>query len=92
MAAAEAPSEPGWTIFDGSHHFVGTCAVDARWALKMEVAMWRVSFLAALFSVAGINSVVASQSLPATWLGDAVWLVIAGSSALAVMAFEAETD
>jgi hypothetical protein len=58
----------------------------------MEAAMWRVSFLAALFSVAGITSVVASQSLPTTWLGDAVWLVIAGSSALAVMAFEAETD
>ncbi len=54
--------------------------------------MWRVSFLAAFFSVAGITAVVASQSLPTTWLGDAAWLVIAGSSALAVMAFEAETD
>lgn len=53
--------------------------------------MWRVSFLSALFSVAGITSVVASPTIPTTWIGDAIWLVIAGSSVLAVMAFEGES-
>ncbi|MGO4405976.1 hypothetical protein AB4Z10_17140 [Bosea sp. RAF48] len=52
--------------------------------------MWRFSFLSTLFSVAGITTVVASPTIPATWMGDAIWLVVAGASALAVMAFEGE--
>jgi len=57
----------------------------------MEAEMWRVSFLSALFSVAGITSVLASPTMPGTWIGDAIWLVIAGSSVLAVMALEGES-
>jgi hypothetical protein len=53
--------------------------------------MRRVSFLSALFSVVGITSVLASPSIPGTWMGDAIWLVVAGSAALAVMAFEGES-
>jgi len=53
--------------------------------------MLRVSFLATLFSLIGITSVVASPGMPATWVGEVLWLLVAGGCVIAVMASEGES-
>lgn len=53
--------------------------------------MLRLSFLSALFSVIGITSVLASSTMPTTWIGDVAWLVIAATCVVAVMASEGES-
>ncbi len=53
--------------------------------------MLRLSFLSALFSVAGITSVLAPPAMRAPWVGDLAWLIIAATSVVAVMASESES-
>jgi hypothetical protein len=50
--------------------------------------MFRISFLAALFSAAGITSVLATPMIPPTWICDIAWIVIAVGCVVAVMASE----
>lgn len=53
--------------------------------------MVRLSFLLALFSLIGMTSVLASPAMRTPWVGDLVWLILAATCVVAVMASESES-
>lgn len=51
--------------------------------------MRQVSLLAGLVTLFGINSVEAAAIAPGSLMGELIWVVLAGSAGIAVMAYEA---